>query len=272
MIVLENVFGALTSHGGEDFRQIAAAFAAARYRFGAMIVDARLFVPQSRPRLFIIGVREDVLVPSALTSGEPVEPWHTNAVRSAHAGLPEASRQAWLWWSPPLPKARKGSLDDLIEVEPSGVSWNSKAQTQYLLSLMKPLHLEKVRAAQARARETGRSVVGGVYRRTREGKQRAEVRFDGLAGCLRTPAGGSSRQAIIVVGPREIRSRLLSPREAARLMGLPDSYRLPENYNEAYQLVGDGVVVPVVRHIAKTLLEPLTAAQADLHASRIAAQ
>ncbi|MBZ9871591.1 DNA cytosine methyltransferase [Mesorhizobium sp. BR1-1-9] len=272
MIVLENVFGALTSHGGEDFRQIAGAFAKAKYRFGAMIIDARLFVPQSRPRLFIIGVREDVFLPSGLTSGGPIEPWHTKAVQAAYAGLPETSRQAWLWWAPPLPKPRKGTLEDLIEDEPSGVSWNSTAQTQYLLSLMNALHTDKVRSAQVRARETGRNVVGGVYRRTREGRQRAEVRFDGLAGCLRTPAGGSSRQAIIVVGPRQVRSRLVSPREAARLMGLPDSYRLPENYNQAYQLVGDGVVVPVVRHIAKTLLEPMTAAQADLHPSRIAAQ
>ena len=41
-----------------------------------------------------------------------------------------------------------------------------------------------------------------------------------------------------------VRSRLLSPREAARLMGLPDSYKLPANYNDAYGLMGDGVVGP----------------------------
>jgi DNA (cytosine-5)-methyltransferase 1 len=40
-------------------------------------------------------------------------------------------------------------------------------------------------------------------------------------------------------------------------MGLPDTYVLPERYNEAYHLTGDGVVVPVVRHLAKHLLEPL---------------
>jgi len=49
----------------------------------------------------------------------------------------------------------------------------------------------------------------------------------------------------------------LSPREASRLMGLPDSYKLPENYNEAYHLSGDGVVVPVVRFLAAHILEPL---------------
>jgi DNA (cytosine-5)-methyltransferase 1 len=74
---------------------------------------------------------------------------------------------------------------------------------------------------------------------------------------LRTPAGGSSRQAIVVVEGKSIRSRLLSPREAARLMGLDDSYILPDRYNDAYHVAGDGVCVPVVRYIAEQLLEPV---------------
>ena len=111
-------------------------------------------------------------------------------------------------------------------------------------------------------------MVGGVYRRTRvdeEGNraQRAEVRFDDVAGCLRTPVGGSSRQSIMMVDGDEVRSRLLAPREAARLMGLPESYKLPENYNEAYHLVGDGVAVPVVRFLAARVLEPLLAGDAE---------
>jgi len=40
-------------------------------------------------------------------------------------------------------------------------------------------------------------------------------------------------------------------------MGLPDSYRLPGNYNDAYAVCGDGVVVPVVRHVAEHLIEPI---------------
>ena len=40
-------------------------------------------------------------------------------------------------------------------------------------------------------------------------------------------------------------------------MGLPDDYQLPTNYNEAYHLTGDGVVVPVVRHLAEHLFEPI---------------
>ncbi|MGH8597539.1 MAG: DNA cytosine methyltransferase, partial [Gammaproteobacteria bacterium] len=114
--------------------------------------------------------------------------------------------------------------------------------------------------------------VGGVYKRTRpdgngKKRQRAEVRFDGIAGCLRTPAGGSSRQAIVVVDGKAIQSRLLSPREAARLMGLDDDFILPDRYNDAYHVAGDGVCVPVVNFIATQLLEPILAADdGDLHA------
>jgi DNA (cytosine-5)-methyltransferase 1 len=109
-------------------------------------------------------------------------------------------------------------------------------------------------------------VVGAVYKRTRPDgngvkRQRAEVRFDGMAGCLRTPGGGSSRQTIFVVENGCIRSRLLSSREAARLMGLPDSYRMPSRYNEAYHLAGDGVCVGVVRFLAQAVLEPLAGEQ-----------
>ena len=117
----------------------------------------------------------------------------------------------------------------------------------------------------------GRRTVGTIYRRTRTDengrkRQRAEVRFDDTAGCLRTPAGGSSRQTILVVEGKTVRSRLLSPREAARLMGLSDDYRLPERYNDAYHVCGDGVCVPVVRHIASRLLEPLLRAHGALRA------
>ena len=54
-----------------------------------------------------------------------------------------------------------------------------------------------------------------------------------------------------------MKARLISSRETARLMGLTDDYTLPENYNEAYHLTGDGVVVPVVRHLAEHIFEPV---------------
>lgn len=122
--------------------------------------------------------------------------------------------------------------------------------------MMSDVNLQKVEDA----KRSGIRKVGTLYKRTRkdsEGNkvQRSEVRFDDIAGCLRTPSGGSSRQSILIVEGENIRSRLISIRETARLMGLPDSYVLPENYNEGYHLTGDGVAVPVVRHLANALFE-----------------
>jgi DNA (cytosine-5)-methyltransferase 1 len=151
-------------------------------------------------------------------------------------------------------------LADRIEDCPVGVEWHSESETAKLLGMMSRVNKEKLDEAK-RAR---RRMIGAVYKRTRRDErgrkvQRAEIRFDGLAGCLRTPARGSSRQIIVVVDGKSVRSRLLSARETARLMGLPDAYKLPPNYNEAYRLTGDGVVVPVVRHLARHLFEPLLA-------------
>ena len=114
----------------------------------------------------------------------------------------------------------------------------------------------------AKVQQLGRPIVGSVYKRTRRDEdgrpvQRAETRFDDISGCLRTPAGGSSRQIILIVNGPSVKARLISARETARLMGLSDSYKLPDNYNEAYHLTGDGVVVPVVRHLAKYIFEPI---------------
>ena len=149
-------------------------------------------------------------------------------------------------------------LSDLIEDNPPDVPWHTSKQTAALLGMMSDINLEKLRDAKSE----GRTIVGTVYKRTRRdeagrGIQRAEARFDGVAGCLRTPVGGSSRQLVVVVKGRKVRTRLVSSRETARLMGLPDEYVLPTNYNEAYHLTGDGVAVPVVRFLAEQVLEPI---------------
>jgi DNA (cytosine-5)-methyltransferase 1 len=257
MVVLENVYGALTSHEGEDFKAIVRAVIAEGYCVGAMVVDAIHFVPQSRPRLFIVGVDAALMsigsTPNPLTANGPNPAWHPAALIKAYNRLSQMEKQMWHWWSMATPAVRVQTLDDLIEIEPKGVDWHTQAETAHILDMMTPLNRRKILGAQ----RGGCLKVGTIYRRTREGVQRAEVRFDGVAGCLRTPTGGSSRQTIIVVDGARIRTRLLSPREAARLMGLSDSYRLPPRYNDAYHLAGDGVVVPVVRHLAEQLLTPI---------------
>lgn len=54
------------------------------------------------------------------------------------------------------------------------------------------------------------------------------------------------------------RCRRLHPRECARLMGYPDTYILPENFNTAYQQLGNSVVVDVLQYIGVAIAEVLS--------------
>lgn len=262
VIVLENVCGTLSSHGGRDFAAICEALESGGYRYGAVVINAALFVPQSRPRLFVIAVRNDVELPRVLVDDSPSPIWHSRTLRRAYGKLPVAARNDWIWWAMPTPPVRSTRFADLIEDRPKSVGWHTQEETQQLLSMMSDVNRAKVEEA----KRTRMRMVGAIYKRTRRDErgikvQRAEIRFDDVAGCLRTPAGGSSRQLIMVVDGASVKSRLISSRETARLMGIPDEYELPKNYNEAYHLTGDGVVVPVVRHLAAHIFEPLLAHQ-----------
>lgn len=272
LIALENVCGTLTSHGGSDFRTICQTFSDAGYLYGALIIDAKLFLPHSRPRLFMVGIRKDIGVDPRLLTPEATMPFHTRALQNAYTRLSDTAKQNWVWWNLPSPPLRTTTFSDIIEDHPTDMKWHTFAETSKLLASMSPTNIAKVEAA----KRTERRVVGGVYKRTRlesTGRVvRAEVRFDEIAGCLRTPNGGSSRQTILVVEGERVRSRLISARETARLMGLAESYRLPKKYNEAYHLTGDGVAVPVVRFLSHYLFEPLAASSfvAEANDSKVA--
>jgi DNA (cytosine-5)-methyltransferase 1 len=265
VIALENVYGAITSHGGQDFEAMIEALSALDYRVGGLVIDAVHFLPQSRPRLFIVAVDATVSIPEGSFGLCPSPAWHPDSIIRAHNRLRKKIKDKWIWWSMPMPKRGSKTLDDIIEKDPKGVEWHSQQETEKLLWMMTPVNRQKV----IKAQESGRLKVGTIYRRTRGGLQRAEVRFDGVAGCLRTPGGGSSRQTVMLVDGPLIRSRLLSPREVARLMGLKDSYALPARYNDAYHLAGDGVAVPVVAHLAKNIITPIVEAARSAASGRL---
>ncbi len=250
IVVIENVVGLLY---GENFSALCQALVDLGMQFGPLVMDARRFLPQSRPRVFVVAV--DSQVDCSLFAHEEnrdAYPWFTKAVKKAYDQMASPISDYWRWWTLPEPLMSVRPVEELMEASPTGVEWHEPDETARLLDMMTELNLRKTKLAM----DMGPSV-GFVYKRVRSGVQRAEVRFDGVAGCLRTPEGGSSRQIVLTLEEGQTRSRLLSPREAARLMGVPDRCWLPPKYNDAYRAMGDGVAVPVARWLSEQLLLPL---------------
>ncbi|WP_334475970.1 MULTISPECIES: DNA cytosine methyltransferase [unclassified Bradyrhizobium] len=257
IIVLENVLGLLTINGGEEFKAVIAALDRLGLRAGAVVLDARHFLPQSRPRVFIIAVSKAAKVSDDLVRAKPHPTWHPDPLVKAVEKLSPHSRDHWLWFNLGSAPELKKTLGKIVSDRPVGVEWHTGAETKRLIGMMSDVHKQKL----AEAKRTGKRMVGTLSLRMRpqNGKtvQRTEICFRGLAGCLRTPKGGGSRPRIIVVKGSEVRTRLLSPGEAASLMGLKPSYQLPEVYEYAFRVIGDGVAVPVVSFLRAKLLTPL---------------
>ncbi len=242
ILVAENVTGLLSSSGGNNYRALHLELVNRGFKVGAMVLDAIDFIPQSRPRVFVVACNARF---DSKAFEQPLAGWcHTKATLIASSGLP-----GWIFWKLPPPQTSpRQNLADLVE-------WNAPTDTEERakknLSMIAPLHQTKL----LKELTNGFKVAPG-YKRTREGKPVLELRFDGVAGCLRTPEGGSSRQVLVLKREGKLTTRLLTARETARLMGAPD-YKLPPNYNDAYKAMGDAVAVPVARYLAEKLLKPL---------------
>lgn len=260
VVALENVTGLLTSNSGKDFEAICRAISGLGYCFGAVVIDAKHFLPQSRPRIFILALRADVQIPPALIGASSRAPWHTAGIVRAHRELPREIAEAWRWWDLGEPPAlAEGALLSAIDTS-EAADWHTQAQTKRLLQMMPATHVKRLK----QAKKDGGTRIGSLYLRMRpengQNVQRAEISFGTTLGCLRTPRGGGSRPRVIVVTGDKVRTRLLSAREAAGLMGLPSDYPLPEKYEHAFRVIGDGVAAPAVRFLAERLIEPLARA------------
>lgn len=254
LVLLENVTGFLTSHDGADFHEALLALNGLGYTVDAFIIDASRFVPQSRQRLFIVGQQnlsaKVAETPSLLQS----------EVR------PAALADFILWHSdvqwnlrslPPLPQRHTVLADIIEDLSPNAAAWWTRERCEYLLNQMSPKHRDQ---AEQMIQATRRSYAT-VFRRVRASGSMAELRTDGVAGCLRTPRGGSGRQILFAAGKGSFAVRLLTARECARLMGA-DDFRIEAPLNQALFGFGDAVCVPVIRWIADNYLTPLASASA----------
>ncbi|MDR1539290.1 MAG: DNA cytosine methyltransferase [Clostridiales bacterium] len=238
ILCIENVEGLLTAKKGEYFKRLHYELLSCGYKSGAIVVDAIHFVPQSRPRVFTIAVKAGMEIPQDLVGNKPN--WlHNKAASDLGKALPD-----WIWWKADEPSPRETTIKDVID---QGIPFDK----DNALRLIPRHHLKRL--------EEYDEFIAAGYRRTRQGKQCLELRFDGAAGCLRTPEGGSSKQFLVVKQDGELHARTLTAREAARLMGAPDDYILPE-HNDGYRAMGDAVALPVAKFIGKVFLVRLAAA------------
>ncbi|WP_066587125.1 DNA cytosine methyltransferase [Cellulomonas timonensis] len=252
VVVLENVVGLATSHGGADLTAAVRAFNGLGYSVDILALDARRFVPQSRPRLFLVGAQHppaDSEAPSPELRPDWLRrPFEDPTLTTHQAALPEP------------PALRSTGLTDLTEDLPAGdPRWWDAVRTQAFLDSLSPVQTGRVHALQRAAGVSRRT----AYRRTRQGVAVWEVRADDISGCLRTARGGSSKQAVVELGGGRVRVRWMTPREYARLMGAADYDLSGARTNQALYGFGDAVAAPVVAWLATHYLRPLVEASAS---------
>ena len=242
LVVAENVLGLVSADGGSHYLALHTALRKRGYKVGAVMLDAAHWVPQSRPRVFVIGVTDNVDT-SAFEASGPL--WCHNAAIQRVA----TKANEFVWWRLPEPKPRTIGLEDIIDF---GAESHAEQTREHILGLIPPAHQKRLAMA-----SNGKPRAFPGYRRMRNGRQVLELRFDDIAGCLRTPEGGSSRQLLVIARNGNLETRLITIREAARLMGARESYRIVGSYNDGYKAMGDAVAVPAVRYLAQHLLSHL---------------
>ena len=246
VVVLENVTGLATSHGGDDLAAAITAFNTLGYSADVLALDARRFLPQSRPRMFIVGALNPPT--SSAESHAELRPDYLHWVfsdvnlRTHRAHLP----------TPPTPIG--SGLSTMVEEMPAGDErWWNEQRTAAFVESLSPMQYARVEELMRKRRSTYRT----AYRRTRGGIAVWEVRPDDISGCLRTARGGSSKQAVVRLGTNRIQVRWMTPREYARLMGAADYSLEAARTNQALFGFGDAVAVPVVRWLGENYLMPL---------------
>lgn len=247
VVMLENVVAFVSSAGGRDLRVTIEKLNALGYVCDVLTVDAKWFVPQSRPRLFIVGTSDQL---GSAASGIP-GPLRSGPV----ASFVRANRDLVLQELPvPIPPQDGRGLADVVErFDPGDERWWMGERLGKFLDSVSPKHRPRLDLLQ----QYGSTQWRAAYRRTRGGVAVWEIRADDLSGCLRTARGGSSRQAVVKVTPEGIRARWMTPREYARLQGISDEFDFSAvTDSQALFGFGDAVCVPVVAWIAEHVLVP----------------
>lgn len=249
IVMLENVVGFLQSRGGQDFQTALLALNNLGYTVDAFILNAVHWAPQSRARLFVVAKADD---------GRERNPFPMESDARPDALVEFITLHRNIRWDirdlPRLPQPASRLLDVIEDLPEDDPHWWSRQRAEYLFGQFSPRHLAAARLMMGMPS----AQYATVFRRVRRQRSMAELRTDGIAGCLRTPRGGSGRQILFKAGNGRYQVRLLTARECARLQGVPDNYKIDGiPLNQALFGFGDAVCVPAVRWIVRHYLTPL---------------
>jgi len=262
VVLLENVVGLLSSNNGDDFEDVLRAMNQIGYSVDPFILDAKWFVPQSRARMFVVCSLENYRVSQSNL------PPDESRIRPAKLIEFITKRFNDIRWQirdlPDPPPNSTLKLNDIVQdPDDDSADWWNEERVEYILNQMFDRHLSWIQEHLNNSHYSYATAFRRVRPYNGTKKSMAELRTDGIAGCLRTPKGGSGRQILFRVGHGRISVRLLSPSECATLMGASD-FRVSGTTNQALFGFGDAVCVDAVSWIAKNAILPLLR-QAETH-------
>ena len=214
--LLENVKNLVSHDKGNTFRVITETLEKElNYKVTWRVIDGQNFVPQHRERILIIGFREN-----------PLFSWE---------GLPFPSEK------PPVMKdilhredGTEIDVDDGRYLEKTGKVKDKYILSDNLWSYLKS-YAEKHRA---RGNGFGFGLVGP----------------ENIARTLSARYYKDGSEILVDRGPGN-NPRRLTPRECARLMGFPDTFKIIVSDTRAYKQFGNSVVCPLIKHVA-LLMKP----------------
>jgi DNA (cytosine-5)-methyltransferase 1 len=243
-LVLENVCGLASSHDGDDFRTVVCEFNRLGYSVDAFQIDARRWLPQSRERMFVVGLSNPEAGGTLNSSLRP------DKLAWIHADDGLVTHITDL---PPVPDIRTEGFTELHEhlADDDPRWWDRNRQSAFEESL------SDIQRSRFEALKNGNTMVARTaYRRTRNGRPVWEMRPDDIAGCLRTARGGSSKQAVVELGKGIARVRWMTGKEYAALQGVPDFDVAPISEPKVMYAFGDAVAVPVVSWLMRAAIIP----------------
>jgi DNA (cytosine-5)-methyltransferase 1 len=260
LILLENVEGLLSANGGDDLKSLLKALNDLNYRVDITRIDASHFVPQSRVRIFIVAIHDAVVGTLAMGKESQAKNLLSSNTRPEKIAAYVARHPDIRWYFHALPNlpTRHSSIDDIVDLK---APWWPKKKAVYMHGQMHSYHKKFIK--QCLNDKSYHYFPAFRRTRVREGKRQStvEIRTDGIAGCLRTPKGGSARQILVRVGKGEMDVRLINETEAARLMGAGDFKLISTaSLNDVLFGFGDAVCVNAVEWLAKNYLDDLAAA------------